>query len=237
MTTVRELLSSSLRLITVIGAGETMTAEDASDGLKTLNQMLESWSADGTVINSKSVDTISLTSGDAVYTMGVGGDINAARPAVINFITVKQGDSDYTLNVWGSEVYATVENKVIQGLPQDVYVDNGSALLTLTLSPVPYAGLTMSVYSEKPLSTLTLDTVLSFPPGYEKAVRYNLAVELAPEYEREASATVQRVAHESLLVIKRNNSQYAEAVSAVDAALDSSFTNGGPGNYNIYRGW
>jgi len=55
MTTVRELIQSSLRLITVLGAGENMTAEDGNDALKTLNQMLESWAADGTIINSKSL--------------------------------------------------------------------------------------------------------------------------------------------------------------------------------------
>lgn len=237
MTTVRELIQSSLRLITVLGAGENMTAEDGNDALKTLNQMLESWAADGTIINSKSLDTKALSSGVNSYTMGVGGDINTSRPAVITFATITQGTTDYPLNVWSYDVYATVENKNFQGLPTDLYVNNGSSLLTLVLDPVPYAGLTLSIYSEKPLSTLALNDVISLPPGYERALRFNLAVEIAPEYEREASQTVMFKADESLRAIKRNNQQYAEAVSGVDYALSPSFNNEGPGAYNIFRGY
>jgi hypothetical protein len=51
----------------------------------------------------------------------------------------------------------------------------------------------------------TLDTVLSFPPGYLRAFAYNLAMELAPEFGVEPSPQVQRIAMTSKRNLKRIN--------------------------------
>lgn len=51
----------------------------------------------------------------------------------------------------------------------------------------------------------TLDTTLAFPPGYLRAFRYNLAMELAPEFGVEPSPQVQRIAMTSKRNLKRIN--------------------------------
>ena len=61
-----------------------------------------------------------------------------------------------------------------------------SQVFTLVLLPwqahSPYAG---------------WDAVLEWPQGYARAMQYNLALELAPQYEVEPSALVLRTAEES----------------------------------------
>lgn len=47
MTTARDLITMSLRSIGVLHSGETPSAEEANDGLATLNQMLNSWLYEG----------------------------------------------------------------------------------------------------------------------------------------------------------------------------------------------
>jgi hypothetical protein len=47
MTTARDLITMSLRSIGVLHSGETPSAEEANDGLVTLNQMLNSWLYEG----------------------------------------------------------------------------------------------------------------------------------------------------------------------------------------------
>lgn len=237
MTTVRDLISSSLRKITVLGAGENMSAEDATDGLNSLNQMLDSWSADGQVIYSRSVDTINLSSGVLSYTMGPSGDINTARPVSITEATITQGGLLMNpLMIWGAETYSTLGFPSLQGIPSNLYVNNSFPLLELKLYPVPIGGLQLNIYSMKKLSDFSLNDTVELPPGYERALIYNLAVEIAPEYEREASATVKNIASDSLSTIKRNNQQYPAPTMAVDPALSQRYTNDGLWGFNIYSG-
>ena len=51
----------------------------------------------------------------------------------------------------------------------------------------------------------TLSTVYAFPPGYERAIRANLALELAPMWDREPAAALVQRAMQSLVAIKRAN--------------------------------
>jgi len=237
MATVRDLISSSLRKITVLGAGENMTAEDATDGLNSLNQMLDSWSADGQVIYSRSVNTKALSSGVLTYTMGPGGDIDTARPVSITEATITLNQIVTPLQIWGAETYSTLGFPSLQGIPSNIYVNNSVPLLTLQLYPVPIGGLTLTLYSMKKLSDFGLNDTVILPPGYERALIYNLAVEIAPEYEREASATVKNIASDSLSTIKRNNQQYAAPTMAVDPMLSQRYTNDGLWGFNIYAGF
>jgi len=48
-------------------------------------------------------------------------------------------------------------------------------------------------------------TELTFPPGYLRAFRYNLALELAPEFNMDPSAQVARIAMTSKRDVKRIN--------------------------------
>jgi hypothetical protein len=236
MTTVRELIQSALRLTSVIGAGENMTAEDATDGLASLNQMLSSWSADGQVIFNRVTDSIPLNAGVANYTMGPGGDIDTTRPIGISQATLNLGVIVYNLDIWSQNTVSQAAFPTLPGIPSELFVNNSNPLIGLRLYPVPIDGLTLNIYSMKPLETLTLNTVLDLPPGFERALRYNLAVEIAPEYEREASRTVQNIAFESLSTIKRNNQQYNQPESKVDDALNPRWMNGDYWSYNIYGG-
>jgi hypothetical protein len=235
MTTTRDLIQSSLRLINIAGAGENMTPEDAVDGLATLNQLLSSWSADGKVIYSRSVDTKALSGGVQSYTMGVGGDINTTRPVSITQATLTLGGVVTPIEIWAQETFSVLSLPTLQGgIPYQMFVNNGNPLVTLQLWPIPSSGQTLTLYSIKPLSTLALNDTLDLPPGYERALRYNLAVEFAPEYEREASATVKDVARESLGTIMRNNQQYQPPTMVVDSILYTSwYDNWG---FNIYSG-
>jgi hypothetical protein len=62
-----------------------------------------------------------------------------------------------------------------------------------------------------------LTTSLSFPPGYEKALRYTLATNLAPEYGVAVSPAVAAIAASSKADIKRANKK--RVLAAYDSTL------------------
>jgi hypothetical protein len=72
--------------------------------------------------------------------------------------------------------------------------------------PVPTKVLEFHIVSVQPLSQpANLATDLTFPPGYLRAFRYNLACEMAPEFGVEPSFQVSRIAMASKRNLKRIN--------------------------------
>lgn len=83
MATGLDLISSSLRLINVLAAGETCPTDMASDALNVLNDMIDSWNTQRLAIYTTRIDDFPLTLNKQVYTLGAGGDFNIARPSQI----------------------------------------------------------------------------------------------------------------------------------------------------------
>jgi hypothetical protein len=209
--TAREMITSAMRLIGVLATGETPSSTEINDGLTTLNQMLSSWSNENLTVYQKVRDEFTLTPSTSVYTWGLTGTFNSARPIeVIDARLELQGTSpqEIPLKVLSTREFAEISMKGLEStIPQAVYFDGAHPLLGVTVYPVPSAAEHIVFYSLKPFSTLTLASSLSYPPGYEKAIRYNLGIDLAPEYGRQVDALVMQQAVASKAEIKRKNSQ------------------------------
>jgi len=81
----------------------------------------------------------------------------------------------------------------------------------LLLYPTPATG-TLYVTVPWVLDTVAADGATSFsdstlcvPQGYAEAIVFNLAVRMAPQFDKEASASVQRVAAEAKARLVRQN--------------------------------
>ena len=67
------------------------------------------------------------------------------------------------------------------------------------------------LYLPTPLTEFAdLSTAYTFPPGYERAIRSNLAVELAPFYGIPVSPDLRNQASSAMLRIKRANVRIRE---------------------------
>ena len=132
-------------------------------------------------------------------------------------------DGISTLDTLGLEspctYYDTVERwqqtplKDTSGTPTEVYVEAGWPYTTLRCWPVPDDStvdlvLYLSLAEESWFATLTADADL--PRGYADAIRYNLAVRLAPEFGRPLDPTVLLLAEQSLADVKRGNARTIE---------------------------
>jgi hypothetical protein len=87
-----------------------------------------------------------------------------------------------------------------------MFVNNTFPDITMTIYPQPTRVLEWHFVSVQELTKpATLNTVLSFPPGYLRAFKYNLAMEIANEFGVEPMPQVQRIAMTSKRNLKRIN--------------------------------
>lgn len=207
MSTAQSLINRSLRLIGALDPEESPTTNETANVLEALNGLIDSWRNDRLIVWSISTVTKTLTVGDGTYTIGSGADINTTRPVRIEGAYVTQSGIDYPVEVISEAAYRRIADKTTQGdLPTKVYYDPAVANGTIYLHPVPSAAnvLTLSVWS--PISTLAAaGTTVTLPPGYERALASNLAIDIAPEFQKTASQEVAKMARESLAAIKKAN--------------------------------
>jgi hypothetical protein len=231
--TAQELITASLRLIGGVAPGESLSVSEATDGLAALNRMIGSWSTESLLIHAKVKEELALVPSTATYTMGAGGTFSSVRPQRIEeaFIKVETTTpyAEYPINIVTSHEWANITDKNITSeLPSKLYCDDAYPLATATLYPVPTTAHKLVLWSWKPITALAaLTTTVSFPPGYERALIFNLALDLAPEYGRAVSDVVAMTAIESKAAIKRMNHK--------PRLLKSDYAQGG-GSFDINTG-
>ena len=167
------------------------------DALEALNLLLSSWGASRFL--SKNTQTITHTlTGATSYTVGSGGDINTTNPTEIYTAKYTLGGLDYNLSVMDFVDYEAIGLKNIGAIPEFIVLKRDYPLSTIYLYPTAASG-TLTINAVSPKTDLDTDTNLSntYPPEWIRALKYNLAVEIAPEYGVTVSAEIAALARES----------------------------------------
>lgn len=228
--TVRELIRRSLLLINVLAEGENPSADMQDDAFSTLKEMIESWSTDSLLVPVRVREEFSLVSGQHTYTFGASGDFNSIRPMLIERAAVIVNGQEMPVQVLTKDEWANVPNKTGQsGVPQKLYAEGTNPLETVHVYFVPSDTNKLVLYSMKPLTAFsTVNDSMEFPPGYTRAIRSNLAIELAPEYGKTVSAELGVMAQTSLANVKRMNiRQYLMQPDAVVSGNGFNILTGG----------
>jgi len=222
VTSALDLITSSMRLATILASGETPTADEAIDGLKSLNDILENWSLERLSVWQVENQVFALTPGQASYTVGPAGDFNMTRPVRVSATSfVRVSGADFPVEQWGQGEYDQVAVKDIGGIPQRLLYLNTYPLGGITLYPQPSQAMDLHLSFDRVLTfPVTLATQLAFPPGYEKALRFTLATNLAPEYGVTPPHSVGAIAASSKGDLKRANK--VRVLSAYDQTLQGN---------------
>jgi hypothetical protein len=208
--TARELIRRTLQLLGVLAAGESLPASEASDALQTLNDLLDAWRAERLMLHAQARTVTALSVGVASYTIGSGATINVNRPLWLDGAAIVVGGQEYPIEIFTRDKWRRIADKALAGQPEGVFYNPTYPLGTIEAFPVPAETTSLVLYG--PAEALTavadLDTAISMPPGWAKALRYNLAIELAPEYPAVSADAAQLIvsgAVESKAAIKRTN--------------------------------
>ena len=179
--------------------------------------MIDTWQADQLKIFTENINTFPFVLGQQAYTLGTGGNFNMPRPAHIDRMGVQilsnpTQPSEVPITLLDVDGWANVRVKNISGsYPLFCYPDYGftgnPATMTLNFWVIPGLSCNCVIYSWQPLSTWAdLNTAdLIFPPAYLQALRYNLALMLAPEFDVQLKPEVAAIAASSLQALKDLN--------------------------------
>jgi hypothetical protein len=211
------------------------------DALDSLNDLLAAWNLEPLLLPTTRISGIVLPfSSNGNFSVVVGGDINIPTPERIDQASRLTGlttnDLEIPLRVVRTvREWQTLTNKLSQSTQMSaVWYDPPGPLTntgTLHVYPVPtVAGQILVLYTQSRFAPVpALNTTIDLPDGHNRAIRYNLGVEIAPEFGKELPTGWEKLAVDSKAKLK--------SIHIQDGKLDLSgvmgSTNSRGGGYNI----
>lgn len=236
-----DLIARSLRLLGVLGEGQTPDGQMAQDALVELKSLQDSHRLNRLLISVVLRTVWSLTINVASYAIGQGATWVYDRPVFLDSVALLPtagSNSEIPVPLLSAQEYAAVRNKgAASAIPtRGVFYDhaydiNGEqGLITLVETP-SVSGLRLALYI--PTDTANIQNLSStyyyLAPGVSRMLKYNLASELADDYPGNWTESKERKAVESLAAIMRVNDQPG-------VLRGDPFWTGGGRPYDIFRG-
>jgi hypothetical protein len=210
MATAGELINGALRLIGMLAEGESPSPETSQDALTAFDQMVDSWNTERLSVFSTQDQVFTWPSSTISRTLGPSGNFVGQRPIELDDSTYFRdplNNVSYGLKLINQQQYNGIAVKTVTSTyPQIMWVNMTYPDIEMYVYPVPLRDLEFHFISVEPLTQpATLATNLTFPPGYLRCFRYNLACEIAAEAGVEPPPTVTRIAMTSKRNLKRIN--------------------------------
>jgi hypothetical protein len=199
--TAGEIILSAFELIRVADgdSAQTPTTTQYTRACKALNFMLTAWQADGLQLWARKETSFALTQGNIDYSIGSGATINVYRPLKIYQAWRRDAtnDIDVPLELVSEKDYANYANKLTEGTPIALYyspryesnsVQEGATAAGLIKIYQPAdswhaTNTTVFIKYQRPFTDFEVTTdTLDFPQEWNEAIKYGLAVRLAPIY-------------------------------------------------------
>lgn len=209
-TTANDQINGALRLLGILAEGETPSAATSQDALVALNQMIDSWNTERLSVFNTQDQVFLWQPGLITQTLGPTGDFVGNRPVLLDDSTYFRDPSSgisFGIKFINQQQYDGIAVKTVTSTyPQVMWINMEYPNITMSIYPKPTKVLEWHFVSIEELTQpATLATNLTFPPGYLRAFKYNLACEIAAEFGVEPSPTVQRIAMASKRNLKRIN--------------------------------
>ena len=174
-------------------------------------------------------------------------DLNAGQQAYTlptSTLELKRVEVTYDGTNWskmtefdiGERLSATAANNLGDFSTSSPFYDNQYG--SIFLYPIPAASMTVRIFSWAQFANLPLlTTEMTLAPAYYRAIKYNLAVELALNYRRQIMPNHQQIANTSLGEIRDTNTKdFVMQLDPVFYDMSNGY-NTVDGRFNIFRGW
>jgi len=233
-TSAGDQINGAMRLIGMLAEGETPSAAASQDALSAMNQMIDSWNTERLSVFSTQDQVFTWPASTLSRTLGPTGNFVGNRPVLLDDATYFRDAAtnvSYGIKIINQQQYNGIAVKTVTSTyPQVLWVNMTYPDIEMYVYPVPLRPLEWHFVSIQELTQpAVLATTLSFPPGYLRAFKYNLACEIAAEFGVEPSPQVQRIAMTSKRNLKRINNP--DDVMAMPYGIVANRQ-----RYNIYAG-
>ncbi|MFZ2287613.1 MAG: hypothetical protein WAV93_11560 [Bacteroidales bacterium] len=210
MATAGDLITGALRLIGQLAEGETASPETTNDALVAMNQMIDSWSTERLSIFSTQDQVFTWPASTISRTLGPSGDFIGNRPVLLDDSTYFRDAGtgvSFGIKLINQQQYDGIAVKTVTSTyPQVLWYNMEMPDIRMFLYPVPTRSLEWHFVSvDELVQPAFLATALLVPPGYLRAFRFNLAVEIATEFGIDPPKNVARIAMASKRTLKRIN--------------------------------
>ena len=205
--TAKRIIEGALRTIGVLASGEEAQPSEIQDGLEALNGLLSTWNNVSLLIPSITTRTFDLKD-SKTYTYGIGGDFDAPRPIAIQFAQFQDIYSYfYTCEIYNNQTWA-MNDRPVQIRPLGCYFEPSYPLAVVHFPTAPYTTDKFRVQVLEPLTYISspLDS-FTLPDGYERALRLNLAIELASEFGTQPGPMTVQLAQEAKHTLEIKNTK------------------------------
>jgi len=225
-----QVITDSLKLLGVVAGHEVPTSAEQTDAFARLNELIDSWGLHAQTLLVPRRDVVALLPTVQTYSIGPGADFDLPVPVTldaVSYLVAGTPPTEVFLALGMEQAILAEPQKLLTGSPpQLVNYSRTHGYGELWVWPVPTMAQDLVVYWREALAQFPdLITPVSLAAGYAKALRTNLAIELAPEFGKAADPLVMKMAAESLADVKRAN------FPMVEIGIDPFLT--GAGSYNI----
>jgi len=217
--TAQDLIKSAMRIIGVVASGEAPDADELKDARQALNFIIlqlkgpPNYVKPGQMMWTRERTDLTLTAKAVFDLKPSGGDCDIQVPVEIITATRKDTDGNETpLTPITLEQYESLSRKNSTGTPGKFYYEKRTDVGKLYLDYIP-SDITdvIDIVYRQPLELLTSNTDdFDIEDFWYRALKWNLAVEIAPEYGVTPSQLVLAKAAESLSIA---NTFYPENVN------------------------
>jgi len=211
--TARDLITAALKRLGVISGIETPAADLAEDSLARLNDLIETWSTESLTLWTESGTQFPNlpVNPQPTYSVGPGGDCDIPiRPAwleSVSWFLAGTPAMEFKLSPMSRQEFENEQFKQLTSTqPTHYFYSTDWPLGFIHLWPRNSVAATLGLYYPIVFQgPAALATVFVLPPGYWRALRDALALELAPEVGRPVDPALVQSAIDAKSQLQRVN--------------------------------
>ena len=188
MATVLNIITDAMQTCGAIAMNEAPSSSDVQVCLQSLNYMIDLWSAQNILLRASTGVDLTLTANKRVYTIGVGGDFNQAKPLKLDygFVTF-QTNITQQIAIVSMQQYQQFEDKnIATGIPQYIaFYPGATQQATQTgeifIYPIPDSANNYVLHLDMEMiltEFATSNDIITFEPMYLEPLSYSLAVRI-----------------------------------------------------------